>query len=143
LVPSPAATSRAFDRGFAARQFEHHVRQLPNCVFHGIADVHRVVITLGKQAVDPLDFVFDIAERTRLRAVAVDRERLTAQRLHDEVRHHAPVAWPHARSVRVENADDARVEPVVPVVRHRDRFGKPLRFIVDATRSNRIHVAPI
>ena len=85
----------------------------------------------------------DVAEAARLRAVAVDRERLAAQRLHDEVRDDAAVARPHARAVGVEDADDARVDAVVAVVRHRDRLGEALRLVVDAARADGVHVAPV
>ena len=65
------------------------------------------------------------------------------QCLRDEVRHGAAVADAHARAVGVEDPDDLRVQAVVAVVRHRDRFGKPLGFVVDAARADRIHVAPV
>ena len=32
---------------------------------------------------------------------------------------------------------------MVAVVRHGDRFGEPLCFVVDAARADRIHVAPV
>jgi hypothetical protein len=58
------------------------------------------------------DLVVDVAEAAGLAAVAVDRQRLAAQRLHDEVRHHAPVVDLHARPVGVEDAHDAHVDAV-------------------------------
>jgi hypothetical protein len=54
----------------------------------------------------PVDQVVDVAEGARLAAVAVDRDGLALQRLHDEVGHHAPVVRVHARPVGVEDARD-------------------------------------
>src|SRR2546430_10147221 len=51
-----------------------------------------------------------VAERARLRAVAVHRERLAPQRLHDEVGHDPAVVGSHARAVRIEDPHDARID---------------------------------
>ena len=56
-----------------------------------VADVHRRRLVAPEEAEDALDQVGDVAEAARLRAVAVDRERLAAQRLRDEVRDDAAV----------------------------------------------------
>ena len=66
-----------------------------------------------------------------------------AERLPDERRHDAAVAQPHPRAVGVEDADDLRVHAVIAVVGHRHRFGETLRLIVNAARSDRVHVAPV
>ena len=53
-----------------------------------------------EQREQPGDLVVDVAERPRLLAVAVDRERLAPHRLREEVRHHPPVGRPQAAGRR-------------------------------------------
>ena len=65
------------------------------------------------------------------------------KRLPDERRHDPAVAQPHARSVSVKDAHDLRVDVVKAVIGHRHRFGETLGFIVNAARSDRVHVAPV
>ena len=87
--------------------------------------------------------VVDVAEAARLRAVAEHGERLARERLADERRDRAPVVRPHPRAVRVEDPDDARVDALLAVVRHRQRLGVALRLVVDAARADRVDVAPV
>ena len=74
----------------------------------------------------------DVAKAARLRAVAVDGQRLAAQGLAHEVRHHPAIVEPHARAVGVEDADDVRVDAVVAVVGHGHRLGEALGLVVDS-----------
>ena len=50
------------------------------------------------------DVLIWFTERARLLAIAVDRDRLAAQRPHDEVRNDAAVVRMHPRAVGVEDA---------------------------------------
>ncbi len=75
------------------------------------ADIDRVVEVAHQQAVNAFDQIVDELETARLRSVAIDGQRLTAQRLTDEIRHHAPIVEAHSRSIGVEDADDARIQP--------------------------------
>ena len=117
--------------------------QLPHRELARVADVHRIAPVALEQAVDAVDQVGHIAEGARLRAVAVDREGIAPQRLHDEVRHHAAVVRAHARAVGIEDPDDARVDSVIAMIGHRHRLGEALRLVVDAARPDRVHVAPV
>ena len=92
---------------------------------------------------EALDQVVDVAERARLRAVAVDRDRLAVQRLDDEVRHHAAVVGVHARAVGVEDARDLDVELVLAVVVEEQRLGAALALVVAGARADRVDVAPV
>ena len=65
------------------------------------------------QSHEALDQIRDVAERARLLAVVEHRQRLPRQRLHHEIRNHAPVVFVHARPVRVEDARDAHLDPVL------------------------------
>ena len=97
----------------------------------------------SNSATMPAHLVVDVAERARLRAVAVDRERLAVDRLREEVRDDAAVGRPQPRAVRVEDAHDRGVEVVEPVVRHRQRLGEALRFVVHRARPGRVDVAVV
>ena len=90
----------------------------------GVADVRRVRPAALEQPHDALDQVVHVAERAGLRPVAVHGERIALDRLHDEVRHHPAVLGAHAWPVRVEDADDARIERVVPMIRHGHRLAR-------------------
>ena len=84
-----------------------------------------------------------IAKRSRLAAVAEDRDVFAAQRLANEVRHHAAVERMHPRPVGIENPHDAHVDLVHAVVVHEQRFGRPFAFVVTGPRADRIHRAAI
>src|ERR1700733_762994 len=92
---------------------------------------------------EAVDFVADVAEAASLAAVAVDGEVFAAQSLLHEIRHHAAVIQLQAGSVRVEDAHDARIDLVIAVIGHGYGLGEALGFVVDGTRADRIHVAPI
>src|SRR5690242_1996583 len=89
------------------------------------------------------DKIVDILKTARLLTAAVNRQRLTFESLHDEIRYDSAVMQAHARPVRVENAHNARVQSVKAMIRHRHGFGEALRLIVNTAWSDRIHVAPI
>ena len=92
---------------------------------------------------DAVDEIGNVGEAARLSAVAEHGDVFVPQRLTDEGRHGAAVVEPHARAVGVEDSHDLRVDPVVPVIGHRHRFGKPLGLVVYAARPYRIDVAPV
>jgi hypothetical protein len=60
-----------------------------------VTDVDRTRLGRVHERDQPIDQVVDVLERARLRAVAVDSQVLSAQCLHDEVGHDAPVVWVH------------------------------------------------
>ena len=66
-----------------------------------------------------------------------------AQRLDDEVRHHAAVVGMHARAVGVEDARDLDAHFVLPPVVEEQRLGAALAFVVAGARADRIDVAPV
>ena len=74
---------------------------------------------------------------------AVDRDVTAHQRLHDEVRHHAPVVRMHARTVGVEDARYLDAQLVLAPVVEKQRLGAALAFIIAGTDANRVDVAPI
>ena len=91
----------------------------------------------------PVDQIVDVAERARLRAVAIDRDVAPEQRLDDEVRHHASVVRMHARAVGVEDARDLDAHVVLTPVVEEQRLGAALALVVAGARSDRVDVAPI
>src|SRR2546423_14943905 len=92
------------DRAAAAREPQHELGELAYGELVRVADVRRIRPATLEQPYDPIDQVVHVAERTRLRPVAVHRERIALDRLHDEVGHHPAVLWGHAWPVRVEDA---------------------------------------
>src|ERR671925_338716 len=110
----------------------------------GISQVHRFGDDVRRQEPpDALHQVLDIAERSRLRAVAVHRQRRSLEGLIDERRHGTAVAAAHAGAVRVEDADDLDGHTVRPVVGHHHRLRVPLGLVVDAARPDGVHVPPV
>ena len=101
-----------------------------------------MLLALGEQA-EPAHEIVDVAEGASLGAVAKYRERLAFERLAEERGDGAPVVPAHPRSVGVEDARDAGVDPLLAVVRHRERLGVALRFVVDPAGADRVHVAPV
>ena len=61
----------------------------------------------------------------------------------DESRHHAAVIEAHARTVGIENTNDMSVHAVVAVVGHGDGLREALGLIVNATRPDGVHIAPV
>src|ERR1700674_154091 len=88
-------------------------------------------------------FIADVAEAASLAAVAVHRQVLPTKRLLHEVRDDAPVVELHARPVGIEDPRNARVNFVVAMVGHGHRFAESLSLIVNRTRTDGIHVAPV
>ena len=92
---------------------------------------------------DAVHEVRDVAEAARLAAAAEHRDVLVPQRLAHERRHRAAVVDAHARAVRVEDADDLGVHPVIAVIGHRHGLGEALGLVVDPARADRVDVAPV
>jgi hypothetical protein len=97
----------------------------------------------AEQPPEPVDEIVHVAERPGLGAVAVDRHRITADRLPDERRHRPPVVGPHPLPVGVEDASDTNRDAVHPVIGHRHRLRVALRLVVDAARTHGIDMAPV
>ena len=76
-------------------------------------------------------------------SIAEDRKSFAANGLCKKSRQHAPVVYPHARTVRVKNPDDAGFHTVIIMVGHSDGFEKAFRFVVHATRTYGIDISPI
>ncbi len=111
----------------------------------GVAEIDRSghVARRHHHAHHALDEVVDIAEGARLQAVAVERDVLAPERLHDEVRDHAPVVRVHAGSVGVEDPDDLDLQLVLAAVVEEQRLGAALALVVAGARPDRIDVAPV
>ena len=90
-----------------------------------------------------VDQVVDVAERAGLAAVAVDRDRLAAQRLDDEVADHPAVVGVHPRAVGVEDPHHLDAEVVLAVVVEEQRLRAALALVVAAADPDRVDVAPV
>ena len=128
-----------------ARQFTNDIGKLQHREFNRIADVDgpNNLVRRSHQAHEPVDEIVDVAERARLRAVAVDRDVASEQRLDDEVRHDPAVVRMHARPVGVEDACDLDAQFVLTPIIEEQSFRAALAFIVARARPDRIDVAPV
>src|SRR3546814_7296353 len=66
-----------------------------------------------------------------------------AQRLHDEVRDHAPIGRVHARAIGVEDPRHFDIQAMLTMIVEEQGFGAALAFVVAATQSDRIDIAPV
>jgi len=101
----------------------------------GVAAIH--------QPDQPLHQIVHIAERAGLAAIAIQRERLSAQRLHDEVAHHAAVIGQHPRPVGVEDPRHADLGAVHAPVVEAQRFGNALALVVAAADADGENAAAV
>src|SRR3546814_7933320 len=83
------------------------------------------------------------SERASLHAVPVYGQRLSLQRLQDEVRHDAPVVVVHPRPVGVEDAGHLDGLAISPPIVEEQGLGATLAFVVAGTRPDRVDVAPV
>ena len=90
-----------------------------------------------------VDHVVDVTERTRLPAVAEDRDRLVAQRLDDESGDHAAVGRMHVGAVGVEDARDLDPQPVLAVIVEEQRLGAALSLVVAGALADRVDAPPV
>ena len=94
-------------------------------------------------APERLDEVVAVLERSRLAAVAEERDVPVRERLHYEVRDDASVLGVHLRTVRVEDAHHPDVHPVLPAVVGAQRLRDALALVVAAPEPDRVDVAPV
>ena len=121
----------------------HQFRQLANREFAGITDVDRAAVIAVHQADHAFDQIIHVAEAARLAAIAIEGERFAAQRLHDEVAHHAAVIRQHARPVGVEDPHHANLRAVHALVVETQSFGDALAFVVTAAQADGVHAAAV
>jgi len=101
-----------FDDKRDARNICYNGSQLRDRDFFGISEVERQVartIAFGG-AHNAVDKIVNVTKRSRLLSVACDRKGLAIKRGGKKCRDDASVVNPHSRSVRVKNANDARVK---------------------------------
>ena len=117
--------------------------ELENGDFGGVADVHWLGEIAEEEPVDAVDEVGYVAETSGLITFPEDGQRLSSQDLTHEGRQDSAVVQTHPRPVCVEDADDMGFDSVVPVVGHRDGFGKAFGLVVAASGTDRVDVAPV
>ena len=123
--------------------FADALGELQNRDLLRVADVCRQMLIRHHQPVDPLDQVGNVTEAARLLSIPINRQRLADERLINKVWQRAAVIQPHPRPIGIEDSHDMRIHLVIAVIRHSHRFGKALRFVVDAARANGIDVSPV
>ena len=88
----------------------------------GISDVDRKVLCRLCQPQKALNLITDVAEASRLAAVAIDRQVFSTESLLHEVRNDSAIIELHARAIRIEDANNAGVHFVIAVIRHGERL---------------------
>src|SRR5436190_3433063 len=128
-----------------SRQIDDHLRQLGDRGLDRIAEIHRPDHRVGRvhHPQEALDQIVDIAEGARLRAIALQRDRLVLERLHDEIGDDPPVIGVHARTVGVEDPHHADADLVLAVIIEEQGFGAAFALIITGARPDRIDVAPV
>ncbi len=119
------------------------LRELEDGHLRRVADVGGPGLVAHEQPVDTLHQVTHVAEGAGLAAVPIDGQGLTPQGLFDEIRHHPPIVDAHTRPVGVEDAHDAGVHAVGPVIGHGHGLREAFGLVVDAPGADGIHVAPV
>src|SRR3989344_4230558 len=133
------------DLRLRADERDYFLRQIEDREFARITQVNGPCEVIGAthEADEALDHVVHIAERTRLLAVAIDGDRLSLERLGDEVRRHTPVVRVHAAAISIENTRDLDAQVVLAAVIEKKRFGAAFALVVAGAKTDRIDIAPV
>ncbi|CAI8691167.1 hypothetical protein EMIT0111MI5_110083 [Burkholderia sp. IT-111MI5] len=128
-----------------ARQAQNDLRKFADRDLVRIAEIDRAgeVRGRGHHPDQTVDHIVDIAERPGLAAVAIQRDVVAAQRLHDEVGNHAAVIGMHARPVRVEDAYHLDSHVLLAVIVEEQGLRATFSFVVAGARPERVDVAPV
>ena len=124
---------------------DDQVREIGDREFTRIAQVDRTGdLRLGTHHLQQaLNEVVDVAERPRLLALTVDRQRQFLQRADNEVGHHPSVMRMHPGTVGVEQSNHLDLEAMLSVIVEEQSFGGPLALVVARPGPDRVHVSPI
>ena len=76
-------------------------------------------------------------------SVAIDCEVAASQRLNDKIRDYPAIVLLHARTVRIEDSRNPRINLVLPVIVHHQSFGYPFALVITTAYSDRVDVSPI
>lgn len=117
--------------------------EVEDAEFGGVADVDGPGFGGIHQADGGFNEIVYVAERTGLRAVAIDGNGLVVEGLDDEVGDDAAVVRMHAGAVGIENASHSDGNVVLPVIVEKKRLRAPLPLVITGADSNRVDVAPI
>ena len=87
--------------------------------------------------------VLDELARAGLFALPIERQRLVAQGLQDEVGDDAPILRVHPRPIGVEDAHQPHVHAELAAVFQGQGLGRALAFVVATAHAQRVDVAPV
>lgn len=120
-----------------------HLCKLADSVLLGVAQVDRFLVVPVHQQDQSIHQVVDILERSRLLSIAIDRQLIASQGLHDKVADHSAIVFVHPGSKCVEDPGNPDVDFVLLHVRVSQGLGNALSFVVAGSWSNWVDVAPI
>ena len=129
----------------ASRVARNGVRQFQHGELMRIAHIHRAREFLARihHQSETCNQVVHVAERTRLRSITKDRQRLATNRLPNEIADYTPVVGMHARPVGIEDSYYFDRCSVHASVIKAQRFCGTLALVVTRARTNRIDVAAV
>src|SRR5262245_30026564 len=128
-----------------AGNVDDDLRELTNREFLRVSKVYRSDNPVAgfHQPNQTFDEIVHVAERTRLPAVAVDRDVVVSQCLNDKIRYHAAVVGVHARPVCIEDSRHLYAQLVLAVVIEEQSFSTALALVIAGAWADGVHVAPI
>ena len=92
---------------------------------------------------DRVDQIIYVAERARLLSLSIDRDRLSFQRLDDEIRDNSAIVGMHAGTISVEDACHLDRNAILPEVVKKERFSAPFALIVAGAKADWIDITPV
>src|SRR5262245_59793933 len=101
------------------------------------------MIIAHQQFVNAVYQVIYITKAAGLRSIAKYRQVFAPQCLSNKGRQGTAVIAPHTRTIGIEDADNARFYSMKSMISHGDGFLETLGFIVHASRTHGIYVAPV
>src|SRR6516162_1631118 len=128
-----------------AGNVDYDLRELTNREFFRVPEVHRPNNPVAgfHEPNQAFDEIVDVAERTRLQAVAVDGDVVIPQCLNDKIRYHTAVVGVHTRTVCIEDSRHLDAQLVLAVVIEEQSFSTALALVIAGAWADGVHVAPI
>jgi len=95
------------------------------------------MLSVCRHGWNSVDHILHVAERARLRPVAVHRDVASEQRLQDEIGYHPPIVRLYARAIGVENPGDLDGKGVLAPMVEEQGLGAMLALVGAGARADR------
>ena len=111
--------------------------------FIWVPEIHGVIVFTHEESVYSFNEIVDVANAACLTSIAEHRNILTAKCLGDERWDGSTIINPHPWAVRIENAGNTGIDPMISAVCHRHRLSEAFRLVVHAANANGVNVPPV